>query len=145
MDEKLERRAVRPVQIIEDDDDRLDCRETLRQRPHGAVRPEALVGQRRRGRAGRREDEGQLADPVPEHALQALRPEPGDVVVERVDPHAERQLALELAAAAGEHEMPVVLPTLCELVEQACLADAGFARHRDERRHRAIEPSNHRR
>ena len=66
--------------------------------------------------------------------LQPIGPEPRDVIVERVDPDAERQLALELGAAAREDEVPALLAALRELLEQACLADPRFAAQRDEGR-----------
>ena len=49
------------------------------------------------------------------------------MVVERVDPDRERQLALELGAAADEHGMPPRGGALGELAEQPGLADPGLA------------------
>ena len=63
---------------------------------------ERAVGHRRA--VERREDRGELGEPLAAGALHPAVVEAGEVVVERVDEHAERQLALELGRAAGEHE-----------------------------------------
>ena len=74
----------------------------LQQGAHGAVGAVALVLEGgRRGcalRADRREHARELRDAVAEHPLQALGAEARRVVVERVDPDAEREVALELVA-----------------------------------------------
>ncbi len=132
--DELERGVVGPLQVVEQHDDRRAAGELLQQRAHGAVCAIALVLQRgrRRGVAGvdGGEHAGELGDPVAEHPLQPVGPEPGGVVVERVDPHAERQVALELRAAAGQHGAAALAPAPCQLLQHARLADAGLAAER---------------
>ena len=85
--------------------------EPVEQLLHRAVRAVALGLERALGHSRaveRGEDRRQLGEPLAARALQPAVVEPGEVVVERVDEHAERQLALELRRAAGEHE-PVAL------------------------------------
>ena len=59
--------------------------------------------------------------------LQAARLEALDVLVERVDEHPERQVALQLGGAPGEHELPPLVRARGQLAEQAGLADPGLA------------------
>ena len=68
------------------------------------MRPVALARRRRRRAGERREDVGELGARVVVEHVEPARLEPVDVVVERVDEDRERQLALELGGAAGEHE-----------------------------------------
>src|SRR6185436_15923842 len=60
--------------------------------------------------------------------------EPARMVVQHVDPEAERQVALELRAAAAQHEAAALLASGRELLQQARLADARLAAHRHEAR-----------
>ena len=133
--DELERRVVRPLHVVEQDQDRRRGRHLLEQRAHGAVRAVALVLERRRGRRAVGGDRGEhareLGDAVAEHPHQPVLPEPGGVVVERVDPEAEREVALELGAAAGEHDAAALLAAPGELLQQARLADARLAADRD--------------
>ena len=62
------------------------------------------------------------------------------MVVERVDPDRERQLALELGAAAGEHEVPAARRARsAQLGQQPRLADPRLAPHDDAARAAAPE------
>ena len=54
-----------------------------------------------------------------------------DVGVERVDPHAERQVALELGGRAREHQVAALLGLPPQLGQQPGLADARLAFDRD--------------
>jgi hypothetical protein len=70
------------------------------------------------------------------------------VVIERVDPDRERQLALELGAAADEHGMTPRDGTLAQLTEQPRLADPGLAADHQPARPRGaqgVERGVHRR
>ena len=57
--------------------------------------------------------------------------EAADVVVEGVDEHPEGKVPLQLGRRPGEHERPAAIRAQRELIEQAGLADAGFAHHLD--------------
>ena len=76
----------------------------------------------------------ELRDAVAEHPLEPVLAEPGGVVVERVDPDAERQVLLEFGAAAGQDHAPALRPAIGELLEHPRLADAGLAADGDEPR-----------
>ncbi len=52
-----------------------------------------------------------------------------DVIVERVDHEAERDVALVLGGAALEHQHPLRAGALAQRAEQRALADAGLAEH----------------
>ncbi len=136
MRDELERRVVGPLQVVEQHEHRRGGGELLEQRADRAMGAIALVLQRG-GRCGARGADGgqharELGDAVAEHPLDPLGAEPGDVVVERVDPHAERQVLLELGAAAGQDDAVALLPAAGELLQHAGLADAGLAAQRDE-------------
>ncbi len=132
--DELERRVVGPLQVVEQDDHRRAGGELLEQRADGAVRAVALVLQRRRrrrvARADRGEHAGELRHAVAEHPLQPVLAEPGGVVVERVDPDAEREVALELGPAAGEDDAAALGAARGELLEHPRLADPGLAAKR---------------
>ena len=88
---------------------------------HRAVRAVALVGDGAtvaRRSAQRGQDAGQLGQQlgVPAVVARVLR---GDVGVERVDPDAERQVALELRRRAGQHEVAALLRALAQLARAA--------------------------
>ncbi len=133
--EQLDRRPVAPVQVVEHEHERPVRGEQLEQRADRAVHAVALVGEavarrplrRRRARQDAAELARQLGAPRRVGA-QLLR---GDVGVERVDPDAERQVALELGRRAAEHEVPALLGAFAQLAEQARLADPGLALDRD--------------
>ena len=136
--DQLERRVVGPLEVVEQDHDRRRGGEVLEQRADGAVGAVALVLQGGRGRrvarADRRQHAGELRDAVAEHPLEPVLAEPGGVVVERVDPDAERQVLLELGAAAGQDHAAALGAAIGELLEHPRLADAGLAADGDEAR-----------
>ena len=136
--DELERRVVGPLEVVEQDHHGRRGGELLEQRADGAVRAVALVLQRRRGRrvarADRRQHAGELGDAVAEHPLEPVLAEPGGVVVERVDPDAERQVLLELGAAAGQDDAAALGAAVGELLEHPRLADARLAADGDEAR-----------
>lgn len=108
---ELDGGAVRPVQIVEHDDDGAMARHRVEQGADGTVRAVALLGKRRQGRDGGsrngRKHPGELFEPTTEETLQSIETERAGVVVERIDPDAERDVTLELGAASREDEMPM--------------------------------------
>ena len=131
---------VAPVQVVEHEHQRLGVGQQLQQRADRAVGAVALVGdapRRRRSRAAATgstwpSSSSQLGVPGLV-AAQVLR---GHVGVERVDPHAERHVALELGRGAGQHEVAALLGARAQLGQQPGLADARLALQRDARRRR---------
>ena len=123
------------MQVVEREHDRLVARERLEQPADGTVRAVALVLQpvsgRAAGRLERREHVGELRHRLLVEVRDRLRSEPVDVLVERVDEDPERQLALQLGRAAGEHDVAQRLGALAELAEQARLADPRLAHERE--------------
>src|SRR6266511_3048941 len=104
-------------------------REQLEQLAHCTVGAVALVCDGCPGSVGRAaqrgEDVGELVGPTVVQA-ELLR---GDVRVERVDPEAERQVALELGRRPRQDEVTAILGTTAQVREQTRLADAGLALH----------------
>ncbi len=126
--DQLERGVVGPLHVVEDEHDRVAHGHPLEQGAHRAVGVEALVLQPARPRGGGGgEDAGQLADAVADQGLQATLAEARDVVVEGIDPGGERELALQLCAAAHEHRMAPLPRPFGELAEQPRLADPRLA------------------
>jgi hypothetical protein len=140
MGDQLERSIVGPVHVVEDHHHGLAHRHALEQRTHGPVRVEALVLQAAgAGRRGRRQHARELSDAVADQLLEPALAQARDVVVQCVDPDRERQLALELGAAADEHGVPPRGRPFGELGQQAGLADARFAADHDPARTRGAE------
>ena len=137
--QKLDRRAIAPVQIIEQQHQRSIGREQLEQLPHRSVSAVSLVSDRV-GRSGpsrarhRRQHAGELSDRLAVPRLLQAELLRGDVSVESVDPDAERQIALELGRRPGQHETAPRLGAIAQLTEQARLADSRLAlqRHADQ-------------
>ncbi len=77
--------------------------------------------------AERREHVPELGAGVVVHRVQIARRQALDVLVERVDEHPERQVALQLGGAPGKHELPPLVRARGQLAEQAGLADPGLA------------------
>ena len=70
---------------------------------------------------------GELGADVVVESLEAVRLEPVDVLVERVDEDPERQVAFELGGGSAEDELTALVRARRELREQAGLADSGLA------------------
>ena len=106
------------------------CAQQGADRPVG---PETLVlepaGQRR-SVPGRGKHPRQLAEPVADEQLEPLTAERRGLLVERVDPDAERQRALELRAATEQHDVAASPGARGQLAQQARLAGAGLAADR---------------
>ena len=127
---QLDRRRVGPVEVVEDDGGRPGG-ERLEQRAHRAVRAVALALQGLSPVAPERRQGGEHAGELGEHVVaEALEPawlQALDVRVDRVDEHAEGQVALELRGRAGQDEMALVVGAPRQLGEQVGLADPGRA------------------
>jgi hypothetical protein len=132
--DELEGRRLRPVQVVEHEDERLVVGQHRQQRAHGAVRPEALVGDGgRRAGAERREDRAQVVERDRVPAGRGGELSRGDVRVERVDPDAEREVALELRSRPAEDDVAAPVGPRPQLGQQARLADPRLALDRDPR------------
>ena len=134
--DQLQRGVVGPVDVVEDEDDRLRpspsaAAARARRGTRGSARP---AGRRRRGPGGRRQHARELGHPLADQRLQAALAQRRDVVVQRVDPDRERQIGLQLGAAADVDGVPAGARALGQLVEQPRLADAGLAGHDDPAR-----------
>jgi hypothetical protein len=129
--EQLHRRGVRPVDVVEHEHDRAAHRQPLEQLPHRAMGPVALVlydggavgGQVRE----RRHHVRQLAAHLHGQRRHELRVDAGEVLVERVDEHPEREVLLELGRAAAEDGAAAVVRPRGQLRQQPGLADPGLA------------------
>lgn len=130
--EQLCGRAVGPLRVVEHEHQPARHGEPLQQPAHGALQPVAGAGAVGVG-AHRRQRGGQLGQLVAVEPRQACRVERADVVVERVGQQRERQLALELRRASGEHERAAGAGLACQSGQQRRLADPGLAGDRDDR------------
>ena len=72
----------------------------------------------------------ELAADVVIEGLEATRRKPLDVLVERVDEHPERQIALELRCRPAENEVPTRIGPDRKLREETRLADAWLTHER---------------
>jgi hypothetical protein len=129
--EQLDRRRVGPVHVVQNQQHGRACRKALEQGADGAVGPVTLVDERRSlsGRhqgPERREDRGQLEEPFACQPLRRASVERGEVFVAGVHEHREREVALELDAAAFEHEVAAPVRAPSEFREEAGLADPGL-------------------
>jgi hypothetical protein len=131
------------VQVVEHEHERPRRCEPLEQRAHGAVAAVALVLERQLSPLcecrERRKDVGQLRAHVVGQGREARRIDALDVVVERIDEHGERQVALELRRRPAQDEVTASVRARRELPEQPRLADPGLADQLDRARATAIE------
>ncbi len=132
---QLDRRRVRPVEIVEEQHQWRGRRQALEQLAHRPVTAVALVLERRPGRRPEPgecgQNERQLGSDVVVERLEAARLEPRHVLVERIDEHPEGQVSLELRGRPVEDQRPTRVSTSRELTEQARLADARLAHQRE--------------
>jgi hypothetical protein len=132
---QLRRRVVSPMEVIEDEHQRLGRREPLKQLAHRPVDPIPLdlkcraTTNDKRGQGGK--DLAELGAHVVVETMQPARLKASDVVVERVHEHPERQVALLLRPASSEHQHPVSLDAIPELRQQPGLPDPGRAEQLD--------------
>jgi hypothetical protein len=103
--------------------------QALEQRADRAVRAVALVGAVPAVAGAlpteRGEDLGEIGRDVLAERADPPRIEPGDVLVERVDEHAGRQVALELRRASVEHEEALRVRVRDQLAEEPVLPMPG--------------------
>jgi len=132
--EQLGRSRVSPVEIIEHEHERRSRRESLEQLAHHAVSAIPLVLEHRSAgcleRCQRGKHVRELAADVVIEGLEATRRKPLDVLVERVDEHPERQIALELRCRPAENEVPTRIGPDRKLREETRLADAWLTHER---------------
>ena len=127
--DELDRGLVGPVQVVEQERERLLPAQLLEHGPQRPVVPEALSGRHRHaaravgGRPGRRQDRGDLGA----HRRDPRGAPGGDVLVERVDDEPERHLALLLGRPARQHDEAGPPGGGGHLVEQRALPDARLA------------------
>ena len=124
-DERLDRRGVGPVEVVEAQDERAGGREPLEQIAQGAVRPVAVGG----GRLGR--ERGQGGERARQRSgirqAEAVEPPAGQVPVQRLGEDGVRQVALEGGGPRLEDGAAGGGRLAGEMREQAGLADPGFA------------------
>jgi hypothetical protein len=98
--EQLDRSGVGPVKVVQNEHERSRLRELLEQRAHRSVRAVALVLQcdvcRARERGQGREDVPEIGEHIVVENVEPVWPEALHVLVDRVDQHGERQVALQL-------------------------------------------------
>ena len=126
---EIDGRGVRPVEVVEDEDQRLGGRQPFEQLADGPVGPVALVQDSRATAAAevrqRREDLRELDAHVLVEVGQSSRLDAGEVLVQRVDEDPERQVAFEVGACSAQDDVPARVGAGGELGEQPRLADAG--------------------
>ncbi len=125
--DQLQRGVVAPVQVVEHEHEPVLRGERLQQRldrPVGAI---AVVGHGGAvpGRVHGRQEVRELGVEVGAEPQLAR----ADVGVQRIDPHAVGEVALELRGGAREDEMALRLGQLAQLAQEARLADARVAGH----------------
>ena len=144
--DQLDRRRVGPVDVVEDQHQRLRRREPLEQLPDRAVGAVALVLERDLARLGvlgeRWQDARQLRPHVVLDRLEAARLEGADVLVERVHEDPEREVDLELRGTPGEDDLAGVVGERGELGDQPRLADSRLSEDRQRRRSRVRQPAH---
>ena len=142
--DRVGRRGVGPVDVVQADDERPRRREPLEEIAERAVDPVAVRGHRGRAERGqqRRERAG-VREPEPCDPALAGR---GEMRVQRLAEHAVRQVGLVLGRARRQHRGAVRRRERRELGQQPRLPDPGLALDRQHaaralprRRHRGGE------
>ena len=126
--EQLDGRRVRPVEVVEHEDERPRVGKMLEQCAHGTMAAVALVLERHvprgRERGQRRKDVRELGADIFVETVEAAHIEPPQVLVERIHENRERQIPLELRCRAGEHEPSQRIRAGRELCEQTGFPDS---------------------
>ncbi len=126
--QQLDRAGVGPVQVVENQDERLCRRKHLQQLARGPVGAIPLVLEPDCGAAAERgqawEHVSKLRARLFVEVLDASWVEPLGVLVERVDEHPEGEIAFELGRRSGENEVPARVGAIGELAEQSGLSDS---------------------
>jgi len=128
VEQPLERRSVRPLQVV----DRHDERRRLREIGQEPVQPDegglALVGGREKAVGpGKAEHGGGQTGGAREHGRRAARGTAEDPAFEELADDAVRERALQLRATRAERQHPVAARQPARLGEQRGLADPGRA------------------
>jgi hypothetical protein len=123
----LDRGVVGPVQVVEHQRVRPLAPELVEQGAERAVQAVALGGRDGRCRLADGRQDGPELRPG---RLDARRVHRRDVLVERVDQQAERDLVLVLGRPPAEHQQPGGLGARRQLGQQRALADSGLAEDR---------------
>ena len=128
-EEEVDRSRIRPVNVIENEDQGLGGSQPFEQLTNGAVGPVTLVLKAHGGataEAGqRREHLGELGADLLVEGVQTPRFDALDVLVERVDEDPEGEIAFEVCARAGQDDVTARVSAGGELGQQARLADPG--------------------
>ena len=140
MPQEKERRLGRPVEVVDDEEDRLQVRrrhQRSRDRFEQSVLRRLGIGRRRRGHIGHvlreaRHQARQLSRMTPHHLHEVLGLEVVDDERERLDERLVGNAQLVVAPAVDDGE-PLRVDAARELAGQPCLADARLARHQDHR------------
>jgi hypothetical protein len=129
--QQLHRRRIRPVEVIEHEDQGLACREPMEQLPHGPVAAIALVlachPMSARERRQRRKHACELCSDVVVEGPKLCRLEAFDVLIQGIDEKGEGQVLLQLRRRSGQNQVPPQLSAGGELADQPRLADARLA------------------
>ena len=126
--DQLERRAVAPVQVVQHQHERPLVGYQAQEATDRAMGPVALVRDGRRGAVGslqRREHLGELGAQLLIPGLVLVEVLRDHVRVERIHPHAERHLALELGRRPGEHHVAALLGARAQLSRRRVLPMPG--------------------
>ena len=139
----LECSLVGPVEVVEQQRDRLLLGDQLKQRPECAVvaEPFGRPGRGPRDGAGLRrtgQDRGEIGNAIWAERLQSGGAEPRHPIIERVDDEAERDIHLVLGGATGEEIEPGGSCPVLDVREQRGLPDPGLA---EQREHGAVAVS----
>ena len=125
------------MDVIEQQHQRLDRRQTLEQLTHRAVSAVTLVNEPRptvgRLPGQRRKDVTELNADVVVQLRQATRLEAPDERFDRVDEHPERQITLQLGCRTRQHHTAPPVSANRQLAEQPRLADTRLAHHGQRR------------
>jgi hypothetical protein len=136
--EQLDGGRIRPVKIVQHENDGSCLSQSREQLAHSAVASVPLVLERRwtagREAGERRKDARELRPDVVVQRAQHLRIEGLNVFLESIHEYPEGQVALELRRGSGEHEVPTSIGTGSELGQDARLAYPGLSHESDRPR-----------
>ena len=127
--DRLQRRVVGPLQIVQREHDGPGRRQPFQQRPYRTVRAVALVLQPGRHPPHQGQHGRELRQLIADQPLEPIHAQERGVIAQRVLPDAERQLALQLRRTAGQDQR--VAGPRGQLIQQPRLADPALARERE--------------
>jgi hypothetical protein len=127
--DEIDRGCVGPVEVVEDEHQRLGRSQPFKQLAHRTVGPIALTlndaGAGAPSVGDRREDMGELGAHLLAETGESLRVDALDVLVEGVDEDPEREVAFELGARSSQDDVPPGIGASGELRDEPGLADPG--------------------